>query len=119
MFIALPTNVRIFPSSGAAYDACNCDETMTAGTIFMVPSERIVAVSWAWPVAVTREAGHLHSLEGDPRSARLDPKVEAAVPAAAALAVSLGFALSSFASMMAYQNGGISERDWMAMAETF
>ena len=100
MALTLPTNVRIFPSSGAAYDACNSDETMETGTIFMVPSERIVAVSWAWPVAVTREAGHLHTLEGDSRTARLDFEVAQAVPAAAALALALGLDLSSFVSCM-------------------
>ena len=100
----LPANVRIFRTSGAAYDACNSDETMETGTIFMVPDEKIVGIAWAWPVAVTCEAGHLHTLEGDSRTAFLAPEVEQAVPAAAALAASLGWDRSSFASMMAFQH---------------
>lgn len=100
MIRTLPANVRTFRTSGAAYDACNCDETMTAGAIFMVPSEQIVGVAWAWPVAVTRNAGHLHTLEDDSCTADLDPKVEQAVPKAAALALALGLDLASFVSCM-------------------
>ena len=97
---ALPSSIRIFPTSGAAYDACNSDETMETGTIFMVPSEQIVGIAWAWPVAVTRNAGHLHTLENDSRTADLDPEVKQAVKAAAALALALGFDLASFVSCM-------------------
>ncbi len=103
MPLTLPTNVRVFRSTGAAYDACMTDETMTDGTIFMVPSEQVVGIAWAYPVAVTGEAGHLHRLEGDSRTTRLDPEVKQAVPAAAALATALGLDLCCFASMYAYQ----------------
>jgi len=96
----LLNTVRIFPTSGAAYDACQSDETMTAGTIFMVPCEGIVGISWAWPVAVTRSAGHLHTLENDSRTADLDPEVKQAVPAAATLALAFGWDLASFVSCM-------------------
>ena len=104
MALTLPTNVRIFPSSGAAYDACNSDETMETGTIFMVPREQVVGIAWAWPVAVTYVAGHLHTLEGDSRTAFLDPEVKEAVPTAVSLADSLGWDRGSFASMIAYQH---------------
>jgi len=97
---ALPTNVRVFRSSGAAYDACMTDEAMTFGTIFMVPSEQIVGIAWAWPVAVTLNGGHLHALEGDSSTARLDFEVAQAVPVAAALALAVGWDLASFVSCM-------------------
>lgn len=96
----LPAHVRIFRSSGAAYDACQTDETMPFGTIFMVPSEQIVGVAWAWPVAVTLNGGHLHALEGDRLTARLDFEVAQAVPTAAALALALGWDLASFVYCM-------------------
>ena len=45
-----------------AYDACNTGE-LPAGSIFVVPSERVVGISWSWPLAVTVEAGELHTVE--------------------------------------------------------
>jgi len=98
---ALPTHVRVFRSTGAAYDACQTDETIEDGTVLLIPSEQVVAIAWAWPVAVTGEAGHLHTLEGDSCTTRLDPEIHEAVPRAAALAASLGWDRCSFASMIA------------------
>lgn len=94
----LPTNVRIFRSSGAAYDACNSDETMPFGTIFMVPDEKIVGIAWAWPVSVSFRWGNLHRFEDDPRTVKgnLDAKVIAAMPAAMRLSQAVGWDLDCF-----------------------
>jgi len=57
-----------FPSSGNAYDACNSREEMVTGRIFTVEAEEIVGISWAWPIAITKEYGHIHSVSSDPRT---------------------------------------------------
>ena len=63
-----------FPSSGAAYDACNSRYEMVTGRIFTVEAEKIVGISWAWPIAVTVENGALHTVMSDPRSWTVAPK---------------------------------------------
>ena len=100
---ALPANVRVFRNTGAAYDACQTDATLVAGTVLLVPTEQVVAVAWTWPVAVTRNDGELHRLEGDPRTAdlrRVAPDVFGALPVAGNLALALGWDLASFVSCM-------------------
>lgn len=100
---ALPTDVRVFASSGAAYDACQTDATLRSGTVLLVPTEQIVAIAWTWPVAVTRNDGELHRLEDDGRTANLRekaPDVFAAIPSAGNLALSLGWDLASFVFCM-------------------
>jgi hypothetical protein len=56
--------IRIFASTLDAYDACQCDETLVKGSIFIVPSEGIVGLADTWPVAATDEHGELHSARG-------------------------------------------------------
>jgi hypothetical protein len=63
-----------FRSSGAAYDACNSRDEMYTGRIFTVESEKIVGISWAWPIAITKEYGHIHSVSSDPRTWTVAPK---------------------------------------------
>jgi len=63
-----------FPSSGAAYDACNSREEMVTGRIFTVESEQIVGISWAWPIAVTQQSGKIHTVNRDPRTWKRAPK---------------------------------------------
>jgi hypothetical protein len=52
--------VHEHPSTGVAYDASNCEDDH-AKALVLIPSERVVGFAWAWPIAVTHEAGALHS----------------------------------------------------------
>jgi hypothetical protein len=52
--------VHEFRSTGEAYDASNCG--LEIGTIIHIPRERVVGLSWAWPIAVTEEKGNLHGV---------------------------------------------------------
>ncbi len=63
-----------FPSSGAAYDACNSRPEKATGRIFTVEAEQIVGISWAWPIAVTVKTGELHTVRRDPRLWTVAPK---------------------------------------------
>ena len=54
---------REFDTSREAYDASNCE--LDTGTIIHVARDRVVGLSWAWPVAVTEETGGLHSVKDD------------------------------------------------------
>ena len=93
-----------FPSSGNAYDACNSREEMHTGRIFTVESEKIVGISWAWPIAITKENGHIHSVSSDPRTWMMkadlsdgskqvleEPEIAASVKEAIKLAQSKGW----------------------------
>lgn len=57
-----------FPTTDEAYDCCNMGETfeevdVTKGDTIIIESERVVGVAWAWPVAVTKEFGQLHTVK--------------------------------------------------------
>ena len=90
-----------FPSSGNAYDACNSREDMVTGRIFTVEAEEIVGISWAWPIAITKEYGHIHSVSSDPRTWMVksegskqvleEPAIAASVKEAIKLAQSKGW----------------------------
>jgi hypothetical protein len=91
-----------FPSSGAAYDACNSRDEMVTGRIFTVEAEQIVGISWAWPIAVTVEHGQLHTVKRDPRLWTVAPKggfeepeIAAAVKEALQLAQSKGWDIAA------------------------
>lgn len=49
-----------FNSTGDAYDACQCDARIKSGAMLVIESEQVVGLAWAWPVAITAEAGNLH-----------------------------------------------------------
>lgn len=51
-----------FATTGNAYDATQCDETIKPGDTLLVLAERVVAVAMTWPFAVTAEHGELHSV---------------------------------------------------------
>lgn len=57
--------MKEFESSGDAYDATQCDESIKCGDAFVVQSEGIVGLAWTWPVAVTVSSGELHSIVSD------------------------------------------------------
>lgn len=60
LLIADVTGVRTFKSTGDAYDASQCDESIGTGSILDIPSEGVIGVAYAWPVAVTAHTGALH-----------------------------------------------------------
>jgi hypothetical protein len=62
-------------STGEAYNLSNCDERWATGTVFVVESERVVGVAWAWPLAVTAERGALHSTGHHPSQWTDDPDI--------------------------------------------
>ncbi len=57
-----------FPSTGAAYDACQtgwyfrhtAEVEVKTGDVLVIESEKVVGICDTWPVAVTIEFGHLH-----------------------------------------------------------
>jgi len=49
-----------FESTGAAYDACQCDEAIKDGDTLLIKAEQVVGIAGCWPVAVTAECGHFH-----------------------------------------------------------
>ncbi len=87
-----------FATTGNAYDACQVDENVTKGNTLLVLDEAVIGLAWAWPVAVTAEAGHLHRI-ADAGASTLHDLVaplgfdEGDVKAAIALARALGFAI--------------------------
>jgi hypothetical protein len=53
--------IHTFESSGRAYDACQCDETIKRGDILLIESEGVIGIADTWPVSVTVAHGHLHT----------------------------------------------------------
>ncbi|RWM86479.1 MAG: hypothetical protein EOR84_30670 [Mesorhizobium sp.] len=54
--------IHFFDSTGEAYDATQCDENIKNGDVLVIEPEQVVGLADTWPVAVTKNAGHLHSL---------------------------------------------------------
>jgi hypothetical protein len=54
--------VHHFESTGDAYDATQCDDTIRNGDILVIKSEGVVGIADTWPFAVTETSGKLHSL---------------------------------------------------------
>lgn len=55
--------MNTFDTTGDAYDATQCDESIQKGDALVIESEGVVGLSWIWPVAVTVKAGQLHAFE--------------------------------------------------------
>lgn len=49
-----------FDSTGEAYDTIQCSDDIKKGDTIIVPSEKVVGLAWAWPVALTTEHGEFH-----------------------------------------------------------
>lgn len=79
------STVTEFDSSGEAYDASNCDDSLA---ILHVPSERAVALAWAWPFAVTLGETNFHAVSSEAGIGRVlaDAKI---APATALAAIEL------------------------------
>jgi hypothetical protein len=52
--------VHQFESSGEAYDATQCDESIKNGDVLVIASEGVIGIADTWPVAVTIAKGELH-----------------------------------------------------------
>ena len=52
--------IHHFQTTGEAYDACQCDETITSGDVLVILPEGVVGIADTWPVAVTLNHGNLH-----------------------------------------------------------
>ena len=91
-----------YRSTGSAYDDCQTNPEMKAGTIFTVESEKVVGIAWAWPIAITATEGQLHGIKTDPRTwgklaprgGMPEPEIAAATGEAIALAKAKGWELS-------------------------
>jgi len=64
--------MRTFSNTAAAYDACQCDESIRNGDLLVITSEGVIGLAWTWPLAVTVAHGELHyAKEGVARIDRL------------------------------------------------
>ncbi|ORW33261.1 hypothetical protein AWB91_09040 [Mycobacterium paraense] len=54
--------VHFFRDTGRAYNECQCNESIRTGDVLVIQQEQTVGLADAWPVAVSKEAGHLHQL---------------------------------------------------------
>lgn len=52
--------IHVFDSSGDAYDATQCDESIKTGDCLVIPSEGVVGIADTWPIALTENPGELH-----------------------------------------------------------
>lgn len=64
--------MNTFDSTGDAYDATQCDDSIQKGGALVIQSEGVVGLAWAWPVAVTVQAGELHAVSGSAASVIVD-----------------------------------------------
>lgn len=59
----MTAKIHEFRSTGQAYDALQCDDTIRNGDVLVVRSERVIGIALeAWPVAITPEHGAFHTL---------------------------------------------------------
>ncbi|MFD8151730.1 hypothetical protein ACFV28_13395 [Streptomyces sp. NPDC059720] len=88
-----PTVVTFrYEDTQTAYNATQCTAEFRDGDVLIVEAEQVVGFLYgAWPATVTEQAGHLHAVEGDPRT--LEGRYAASVRTALDLARELGFAL--------------------------
>lgn len=82
--------IHVFTSTGAAYDACQCDENIKTGDTLLIAEERVVGIAHTWPFAVTPECGALHTLAPGATPQDVDVDEQAAYDAVA-LAIREGF----------------------------
>lgn len=91
-----PVPVHSFPSSGAAYNACQSNDSIHDGDIIHVPNEGVVGLAGTWPAAVTKQIGQLHGfkdeIHADPRLLEIDQPDYADKMTAAQFQAALEFA---------------------------
>lgn len=64
--------VHMFDDTGEAYDICQCDERLKEGDVLLIPDEKVVGIVHCWPIAVTKECGHLHSVKPNEEGTEID-----------------------------------------------
>jgi hypothetical protein len=97
-------NVWTFDTTGDAYDSVQCDDDIKNGDILVIPSENVVGLAWTWPIAVTDNAGHLHSIDDKPDSLEVimrdakwsDEQVRAAIAKAEEMSLKLDAVFSNY-----------------------
>lgn len=92
--------MKSFDTTGEAYDASQCDDSIAKGDTLVIQAEGVVALAWVWPTAVTVAAGELHSVEEgfDPAEIIEDAGWSAEqIAAAVAFADSQGFPVAAWA----------------------
>ena len=62
----MKSTIHRFPSTGATYDACQCDPSVRKGDILWIPSETVVGIADTWPIAITHANGALHYVDDSP-----------------------------------------------------
>lgn len=87
------TTTHLFPSTSAAYDACQCDDRVATGDVLLVESEQVAGVAHTWPFAVTAQAGQLHQLAPGYTAADVDPRCGVGAAEACRLAAARGWPL--------------------------
>jgi hypothetical protein len=104
--------IHAFATTGNAYDATQCDETIRTGDTLLVLPEQVVAVAMTWPFAVTSKCGKLHVM-APPRSGETLELVARAlhvcaedIEHAAALACAMGFDLDPGLALLLAQRPG-------------
>jgi hypothetical protein len=73
--------VHTFTDTGDAYDACQTDDDIADSDILICTDEKVVGLADAWPVAVTKAHGNLHTFRvgSDPTKIHPADKIKAAV----------------------------------------
>ena len=59
------TTIHSFETTGNAYDGVMTSDRILTGDIIIIPSEKVVGLADAYPVAITAETGHLHGFNGN------------------------------------------------------
>jgi len=86
-----------FNSTGEAYDETQCNDDIKFGDVLVIRREKVVGVADAWPIAVTKKAGNLHTLMcNEDFGTYQDGKLLLAALDAEAVAIELGYALNRF-----------------------
>ena len=86
-----------FESTADAYDEVQCYDGIKKGDTLFIPSEGVVGLAWAWPVAVTANYGDLHSVTD--ASLFDDEFTPEQIAAARACAEKHGFPLSELVTL--------------------
>lgn len=60
--------VHKFMSTGEAYDACQCDNSIKRGDVLAIEAEGVIAIADTWPVAITSAHGQLHQTRNGSRA---------------------------------------------------
>lgn len=85
---------HLFPDTGSAYDATQCDEDIRDGDLLICERSGVVGVAYTWPFAVTAETGDLHGMTGVDNIASESDALATGITLAVEKAMGLGFAVN-------------------------